>query len=232
MFWQKHSIEKKDLLIPASVLIGSVLISVSIFLSTGKGIEIGPKPAAPAQAAAAGAKVEVSERAGAATLGSGKVEIVEFSDFQCPFCQRFYNSAYQEIKDKYIDTGKVKFVYRHFPLQSHPDAQKAAEAAECAGKQGQFFPYHDLLFTKLQPNGGGLSVPELKQYARDLGLDAGRFNSCLDNGETAGIVKADLDEARKIGVSGTPSFFINGEKVSGAQPFAAFEAVIERALKQ
>jgi len=175
---------------------------------------------------------KLTERRGAPSIGSGKLEIVEFSDFQCPFCQRFFNEAYKEIKSKYIDTGKAKLVFRHFPLSSfHVNAQKAAEAAECANKQNKFPEYHDVLFEKGQADGTGLAVFDLKQYAKDLGLNTAKFNSCLDNGETADIVKKDIEDGGKAGVTGTPTIFINGEKIVGAQPYSNFEQKIEAALK-
>ena len=157
--------------------------------------------------------------------------IVEFSDFQCPFCQRFYNEAYQEIKSQYIDTGKAKIVFRHYPLPFHQNAQKSAEAFECAYKQDKSFKYHDILFEKSQADGTGLAVANLKQYARDLGLNGPQFDACLDSGEMASVVKKDLEAGQKAAVDGTPTFYINGKAVVGAQPFSAFQTAIEEALK-
>lgn len=235
MFWEKHGIEKKDLLVPASILIGAILISVSICWSGGKISwlsKVGSVALKTEEAPTAGSgETEVSKRRGAPTIGTGKVEIVEFSDFQCPFCQQFYNNAYKEIKTKYIDTGKVKLTFRQYPLPFHGSAQKAAEASECANKQDKFAAYHDVLFVKGQSDGTGLAVTDLKQYAKDLGLNTAKFDACLDNGETADIVKKDFEDGSKAGVNGTPTFFINGKKVVGAQPFTVFEAAIEEALK-
>lgn len=236
MFWQKHGIEKKDILMPGSILIGAILISASI-LWGGSGAINARDAETVAQAGNApqqqdnGEPVALTKRNDAPSKGGGKVEIVEFSDFQCPFCQRFYNDAYKQIKEKYVDTGKAKFVYRHFPLSFHQNAQKAAEAAECANRQGKFWPYHDLLFDGFVSDGSNLEVADLKKYASDLGLDTSKFNSCLDNGETSATVKKDVDEATKAGVSGTPTIFINGKKIVGAQSFSAFEVIIENALK-
>ena len=155
------------------------------------------------------------------------VTIVEFSDYECPFCGRFYNDALKQIRSEYIDTGKVRVVYRDFPLSFHPDAQKAAEAAECAGKQNKYWEMHDKLFE----NNTALGVANLKQYAVDIGLNAEQFNSCLDNGETASEIRADFSDGSAAGVSGTPTFFINGQKIVGAQPYAAFKAAIDAALE-
>jgi len=235
MFWEKHKIEKKDLLVPASILIGAILISASICWSSGKISWSGSKAIVAegnGQAqAGSGEEVKVANRRGTPTIGKGKVEIVEFSDFQCPFCQQFFNVAYKEIKTKYIDTGKVKIIFRQFPLPFHANAQKAAEASECANKQDKFVEYHDILFLKGQSDGTGLSVTDLKQYAKDLGLNTSKFDACLDNGETADIVKKDLEDGQKAGVNGTPTFFVDGKKIVGAQPFSAFQTAIDEALK-
>jgi len=236
MFLKKYDIKEKDLLTPVSILIAAILISVSICFSAGKiswsGIKSVSVVAGDGQAPVAGnEKVSITKRGNAPTIGSGKVEIVEFSDFQCPFCQQFYNNAYKDIKSKYIDTGKVKLTFRQYPLPFHANAQKAAEASECANKQNKFWQYHDVLFTKGQADGTGLATADLKQYAQDLGLDTNKFNACLDNGETADIVKKDLADGQKAGVNGTPTFFINGKKVVGAQPFSVFQTAIDEALK-
>lgn len=235
MFWEKHKIEKKDLLVPVSILIGAILISASICWSSGKISWSGSKAIVAEEngqaQAGSGEEVKVANRRGAPTIGKGKVEIVEFSDFQCPFCQQFFNVAYKEIKTKYIDTGKVKIIFRQFPLPFHANAQKAAEASECANKQDKFVEYHDILFLKGQSDGTGLSVADLKKYAKDLGLNTSKFDACLDNGETADIVKKDLEDGQKAGVNGTPTFFVDGKKIVGAQPFSAFQTAIDEALK-
>ncbi len=231
--------------IQGSIIIAGVLVAISILLaankiSGGSFIKFSNNTVNTVNAGnvAAGSSVKIEERKDAATEGGGKVTIVEFSDFQCPFCQDFFNKAYKEIKSKYIDTNKVKFIYRHYPLSSlHPDAQKAAEAGECANRQGRFFDYHDLLFTRMvpisqaNPKGAGLDVASLKRYAVELGLDSARFNTCLDNGETKEVVAKDMEVATKAGVTGTPTFFIDGVKIVGSQPMSNFEQVIEEALK-
>ena len=230
--------------IQGSIIIASIIIALSILLgankiSGGSFVKLANKQdGSGTPTVNAGSKVKVDERKDAAKLGNGKVTIVEFSDFQCPFCQNFFNGAYKEIKQKYIDTGKVTFVFRHLPLsQIHPDAQKAAEAAECANRQGRLFDYHDMLFQKMvpisqsNPTGGGLDIQSLKSYAVQLGLDTTRFNACLDNGETKKVVEEDMALATKLGITGTPTLFVDGTKIVGAQPFPAFEQVIEEALK-
>ncbi|MBI4152172.1 DsbA family protein [Candidatus Woesearchaeota archaeon] len=156
------------------------------------------------------------------------VTIVEFSDYECPFCARFYEQTLSQINEKYIKTGKVKFVYRDFPLSFHPQAQKAAEAAECAGEQGKYYEMHDLLFEKGVQGG----VAGFKQYAQELGLDTGKFNSCLDSGQMAAEIRKDMADGAAAGVQGTPGFFVNGIEISGAQPFEVFQQVIDAALAQ
>ncbi len=154
------------------------------------------------------------------------VTIVEWSDFECPFCARFYSQTLKQIEEQYINTGKVKLVYRDFPLSFHPNAQKAAEASECAKDQDKFWEMHDLLFE----SGVSGGVASFKQYAAQLGLNTATFNSCLDSGEKAAEVQADMRAGTAAGVRGTPGFIINGQLISGAQPFPAFQQAIEAAL--
>jgi len=156
------------------------------------------------------------------------VTIVEFSDYECPFCGRHFKQTYPQIVSEYVDTGKVKIVFRDFPLGFHAKAQKAAEAAECAGKQGKYWEMHD----KLYENQDALDIENLKQYAKELKLDTNKFNACLDSGEMEDEVQADMDEGSNYGVTGTPAFFINGRLLSGAQPFSAFKQIIDEELNK
>lgn len=156
------------------------------------------------------------------------VTIIEFSDFQCPYCARFFTQTLPLIEENYIKTGKVKLVYRDFPLSFHQHAQKAAEAAECADEQGKFWEYHDKIFE----NQNVLDTASLKQYAKDLGLDVTKFDGCLDSGRMASEVQKDFRDGSQYGVSGTPSFFINGINLVGAQPYSAFRQVIEQELNK
>lgn len=231
MFWQHHGIEKRDLLVPASILIGAILISITICVSISRiggssliksGDESPVDDSLP---------VKVVERRDAPKLGQGKVKMIEFADFQCPFCQSFYNEAYKQIKADYVDTGKVQFEYRHYPLSFHQNAQVSAEASECANRQGKFFEYYDVLFARGKADGTGLASTDLKSYATQLGLDMNKFTQCLDGGETEATVKADFDAGQKAGVTGTPTIFINGKKIVGNQPYEVFKNEIESALK-
>jgi len=156
---------------------------------------------------------------------SAPVTIVEFSDFQCPFCGRV-EGAIQQVLEKYKD--KVRFVYRDFPLSIHPMAPKAAEAAQCANEQGKFWGFHDALYgdqTKL-------AQTDLEATAARLGLNVEQFKSCLNSGKFTAEVNKDMADAQKAGVSSTPSFFINGVPLVGAQGYQAFADIIDRELSR
>ncbi|MFA6024648.1 MAG: DsbA family protein [Candidatus Gracilibacteria bacterium] len=156
------------------------------------------------------------------------VTIVEFSDFQCPYCSRFYEQTLPQILSKYIEKGKVKLVYRDFPLSGHPQANLAAQAAECTGDEN-YYAFHDWLFENVATWSGKETAMEIMiQAAEDeLGAD---IRTCLENGEMADEVNADMMAGRSYGVTGTPAFFINGKKLVGAWPYEVFEAVIESEL--
>jgi protein-disulfide isomerase len=155
--------------------------------------------------------------------GTGPVEILEFSDFQCPACGAAYPEAKAFIES---NSDKAKVVYRHFPLtQIHPFAFKAAEASECAADQGKFWEYHDKLFENQQ----ALGRAGLAKYAEQLGLDMTKFSSCLDSGVMADRVNADVSDGNKKGVRATPTFFIGGQKFEGALTAEQFEREVARA---
>lgn len=153
------------------------------------------------------------------------VVMVEFSDFQCPFCGRFYQETYPRIQEVYGD--RIRFVYRDLPLpQIHPDAILAAQAAECADEQDAFWEFHDLIFSNQQD----LSRNALGSFAVQMELDINTFNQCLDSGRYQLEVSADMQAAASYGIQGTPTFFINGRPIVGAQPFEVFAAVIDEEL--
>lgn len=156
------------------------------------------------------------------------VTIIEFSDFQCPFCSRFFSQTLPQIQEQYIDTGKVKFVYKHFPLDSiHPQATPAALASECANEQDKFWEYHDIIFE----NGAqALNDANYRQWAQQLNLDENQFNDCLDSKKFESKVKSELQEGSSAGIRGTPGFLLNGQLISGAQPFTVFQQAIEAEL--
>lgn len=155
------------------------------------------------------------------------VVIIEFSDYQCPFCRRFRQQTFDRLFETYGD--QIRFVYRDFPLtQIHPEAVNAAIAANCAGEQGQYWAYHDKLFEQAQ----GLSHEAYLAYARELGLDMEAFQACLQDPAQKKEVLADRDTGVQLGVTGTPTFFINGIPVVGAQPFEVFQQIIDQELQK
>jgi protein-disulfide isomerase len=159
------------------------------------------------------------------------VVIVEYTDYQCPFCNRFHTGAYSEIKKNFIDTGKVRFIKRDLALDFHPNALKAAQAARCAGDQGKFWEMHDLLSASPTT----LGPESYTKYAGNLGLDAGAFKSCIESEKHLADIRASGQGAGAIGISGTPSFVIgtvtgdtlDGIKIIGAQPYPVFEKAIK-----
>lgn len=153
------------------------------------------------------------------------ITIVEFSDYECPFCARAFAQSLTTVNE-YIADGKVKFVMKDYPLPFHPQAQKAAEAAHCARDQGgdeAYYQMHDALFTSGVEGG----EPTFNQYAKDQGLNAAKFSACLSSGKFESEVKADLDYGSTVGVQGTPAFFINGRMISGACPDSTFAQALE-----
>lgn len=153
------------------------------------------------------------------------IELVEFSDFQCPFCLRAHPTV-KQVLDTYGD--RIRFVYRNYPLPNHPNARPAAEAAQCAAEQGKFWPFHDRLFA----DPSKLSNDDLKHAAAELGLDSARFDACFDSHKYKEQVDADIRAGSEAGVDGTPAFFINGRMLSGAQPYEAFKEVIDDELQR
>ena len=151
------------------------------------------------------------------------IVIVEFSDFQCPFCQRATGTL-AELVDLYED--QIRFVYKDYPLPSHAQAFKAAEAGNCAHEQGMFWEFHDKMFVSQD----ALDVPSLNTYASELGLDAATFSTCLDEGRYTQRVQEDLRIGQRYGVSSTPTVFINGRPVLGAAPFETFDQIIREEL--
>ena len=192
-----------------------------------------PKPAAPAPAP----RVTLSSLTGY-TVGQANAPLtmVEFTDLQCPFCRQFHLAAFEQIKKDYIDTGKLRYISRDFPLEAiHPHALGAAQAARCAGDQGKFWELrHQILLNNAQLNPAMLTT-----LAQDLQLDMGAFRGCIEAGRFDADIKKDIADAAAVGVSGTPSFVIgktaadklDGILLVGAQPYAAFDAKLKDALK-
>ena len=255
-------------LVPASIVIAGAMIASALFFSL-KGTETGI-PNQPSQGAAGallGETIEVN-LGGNPVLGeeNAQITIVEFSDYQCPFCGRFFSQTEPQILEKYVKTGLAKFAYRDFAFldgfvgQDRGESHLAAEAARCAGDQGQYWQYHDTLFQNQNgENVGAFSVDNLKKFASRLNLNAADFAECLDEGKYQNIVVQDTNEGGASGVSGTPTVFIGkgklivdpqlirlqaqaGENVVqmdngtiviiGALPFAAFESIIDNILQE
>jgi protein-disulfide isomerase len=153
---------------------------------------------------------------------NAQVVLVEFADYQCPYCQKVHPDI-AKLKKEFGD--RLSIAFKDFPLPMHPYAQKAAEAARCAGVQGKFWEYHDALFTDKK-----LEVPQLKEQARTLHLDGAAFDKCLDSGEQAAVVAKDYAEGKKLGITGTPSFFVNGHYFSGAANYTMLREMVHEQL--
>lgn len=241
--------------VPGSVLLGSLLVSFSILLGTGFLQISGLKPYKGNQAAVPSATqppTPPQEDTGPVTVSidddpalgekNAPVTIVEFSDYECPFCKRHFEQTHSELKKDYIETGKVKLVFRDLPLSFHdPMATFEANAANCAREQGgdvSYFKFHDELFKRTKSNGNGLTKDEVYKIATDLGI-SGNFRTCADSNKYADEIKKDLDYASSVGATGTPTFFIgksggdtiSGTKVVGAQPYSVFQTTIDGLLK-
>ncbi len=169
-------------------------------------------------------RVEVAAMGPAKGPEAAPVTIVTFSDFQCPYCSRAIPTVDRVVKEY---DGKVRLVFRNFPLSFHDKAGKAAEAALCANEQGKFWQMHDQMFAHQDQ----LDVSALTQAATTLGLDGAKLGSCLESGKYAADVQRDIEAGKKAGVSGTPAFFINGRMISGAQPYERFKEIIDAELK-
>jgi|NGEPerStandDraft_6_1074524.scaffolds.fasta_scaffold20517_2 protein-disulfide isomerase len=203
-----------------------MLIPIAFLLGLGGGYLLwgGTKPSA-AAAAAPDRRVTVStDDQPSIGPSNAPVTIVEFSDYQCPYCQVWDQQVYQQLMAAY--PNKIRFVYRDLPLPMHPEAIPAAEAADCAGDQGAYWKYHDALFAQQY----GLSRTAYEHYAADLGLDGQAFAACLDSQRYLSKVQANANAATSAGLDSTPSFVINGRVLIGALPFSDFKAVVDEEL--
>lgn len=212
--------------IPVAIVIGAILISGTLLYTRGTDN----------LKAQAGDSINVSVDDDP-YIGDkkAKVTIVEFSDFQCPFCRSFYNESFLQIKRDYIDTGKsVKFVYRDFPLSFHPMAVPSAQAANCANEQGKFWEASDAIFENQDKQGQGTityTENELMAWLSAVpGLDTSKVKTCMDAKTYDAEIQNDSADGASYGVTGTPTIFINGSPIVGAQPYAVFKAAIDAAL--
>jgi protein-disulfide isomerase len=188
----------------------------------------------PAYAQGSGAFIGVDDDP---VLGSpnAKVLMIEFGDYQCPSCRMFWKDVEPRIKKEYIDTGKVKLVFRDFPIvQIHPEALLAAMAVDCSADQNKYWEYHDKVFREQYNKGDDLvrfKAADLKKWAKDIGLDPAKFDQCLDSEKYKNEVLKDKADGDAVSVQGTPTFFINGHVIGGAQPYPAFKSLIDSLLK-
>jgi len=227
---------KKSAFWKIGTFVFAILFLLSIFLAFNGSGKVIKEIISGENAPSVSGNLKVEIEANDPVLGNkdAEVSIVEFSDFQCPFCERAYSGAIADFKSSsYFTDGQVNFIYKQFPLTSiHPYAQKAAEASLCAGDQGKFWEYHDLLFANQQT----LDKTSLKSYAQQLGLDSATFNACLDGDEKASEVSKESQQAVKAGGQGAPYFVVintknkKTEAVSGAVPFSELESAIKNLL--
>lgn len=229
---------KNPYAVPVSIIVAGVLIASAVIYSNrgASGTATAKDAVAGGAVAPVGSPGDITNIAGDSPfLGNPQapVTMVEFADFQCPFCGRFFQTVETPIVDQYVKTGKVKFVYRDFAFLG-AESEDAAVAARCAGEQGKFWEYHDYLFSHQQgENEGAFAKPNLKKFARAIsGIDSAKFDACVDQERYMNAVRADTAAGKSYGVNGTPATFINGRLVAGAQPVAAFVSVIEEELKK
>lgn len=174
----------------------------------------------------------------AGSLGSenAPIVIIEYSDYQCPFCRTWVEASKAQLQREYIDTGKVRLIWKDFPLNFHPMAETYSNAARCAGEQGKYWQMHDTIFSEQGKKGQGtitdITVSDIKQWGSNLGLNTTQFNSCVDTDKYAAEIQDNTREGTSVGVGGTPSFVIGksngtGQLIVGAQPYSTFKAAID-----
>jgi protein-disulfide isomerase len=252
---EKIIISLKTLLISFSILLAGIMVSAAIFFglrasprqenqrslakNSPSQAPTQPQPASPGQSV----KTTIDNDAFLGNRKTAQIAIVEFSDYECPFCNRFRLQTLPQIKENYLDSGQAIFVYRDLPLPFHnPAAEQEAMAAECAREQGGddvYFQYHDQIFETSPGNGQGIDLEGLVGLGTKLGLDDARLRSCLTEEKYKDEVAKDIADAAQAGISGTPGFVIGrldsqgnveGTIVTGAQPFSNFQSIIEQEL--
>lgn len=216
-------------LIPGSIVLAGIIIAGAVMYSNG-GFGGGSKqPPSPVETGLQATKDDV-------VLGDAKapVTIIEYGDYQCPFCSKFFAEIEPAIIEKYVKTGKAKFIFRSFQFLG-PESGAAAEAVYCAKEQGKFWEYHDAVYAAEHLDGqeqnGNLNRNLFLQIADGLNLDKTKFSDCIDGRKYAPRIQEDAANGQKVGVSSTPTTFVNGTKILGAVPFEQISAVIDQALK-
>lgn len=235
--------QKKKAPIPITYILVGLLVVAAFLLGTfwtkiqfleKQNVAPSPTPQATApNAPVLGARVEV-DMGHFPVLGNknAKVTVIEFADFQCPFCERFFTDVGKNLIKDYVDTGKIKFAFRSYAFLGQ-ESIWAAQASECANEQGRFWEMHDYLFThQMGENQGAFSKENLKGFAIALNLNSQKFDSCLDLDKYKEAVEKDLTAGKNAGVNGTPGTFVNGQLVVGAQPYSNFKAIIDAELKK
>ena len=235
--------EKKDLTVPvlvgllviASFLVGSFLTRLKIDEKTPPSTEVAKEtPVQPEEGAVLGEEQIAKLEEGAAGIKGEKdapITIVEFSEYQCPYCKRYVDTTYGLLFEEYGD--KIRYIFHDYPLSFHPHAQILSEAARCAGDQGKYWEMHDVLFGDDREFIDKTNIDEdLSGFAKEIGIDSAQFNLCLEEGTFTKAVKDDFNLGSSLGVSGTPTFFVNGQMLVGAQPFEAFKALIDQQLQK
>ena len=228
-------------IVALALLLSSVSSGKGLFALGGTQATIpSPSPSAPEPIKQASQVKPVDEKTDH-VLGAknAKVTLIEYSDFECPFCKRHFATMQQIVKNYPKD---VRMVFRHFPLSFHQNAAKQAEASECAAELGgndAFWKFHDKIFERTTSNGTGFALDALVPLAKEIGLNESAFKNCLDSGKMAPRVAEQMQEGSDAGVSGTPATFVNGKLISGALPFsdptkktADFKTIIDAALKK
>lgn len=254
--------EKKEIVlnfdtfvVPLSIVIAGVIIAVAILITNSKGngsnsLLGDTENNAPTTLTAEeeegfpAVKISIDDDAYLGDKSKAKVAIVEFSDYECSYCQRHFQQTHSQLVKEYVDTGKAIYVFRDLPLSFHdPKATQEAMAAECVGSLSDnktYFKYHDLIFTNTPSNGQGLSDEVLIQYAKEVGVDTNKFSTCLANSEFADEIAKDIADANAAGINGTPGFAVGildsngnvtGKLIAGAYPFDSFKQILDEYLK-
>ena len=231
----ENEVKQSPLVIPGAILLAGVIIAGAVMYSGGG--RTAEAPDADGQAAAVAtsedAKMLLDAEPGDFVLGNPEapVTLVEFADFQCPFCGKYFKETLPRVKDAYIKTGQVKFIFRDFAFLGE-ESFRAAEAARCAGEQGKFWDYHDYLYGHQKgENEGAFSDANLKKFADVLKLDRTLFDACFDSGKYRDAVERESMLGKELGVSGTPTTFVNGKAITGAIPFSSLDKDIQSALE-
>lgn len=222
--------------VPASIVMAGFIVAAAVVYSNNGGLlgrgAVADKPAGEEKAVVADDRA-LEIQAGDFVLGNpaAPVVIVEYADFQCPFCGRFYSTTLSQLKEKYVKTGGAKIVYRDFAFLG-PESVESAEAARCAGEQGKFWDFHDYLYMHQNgENEGAFLNANLKKFAAVLELDSQKFDTCLDSHKYKAAVEESTKIGQTLGVNGTPTTFVNSREIVGAESITQFDELIQAALK-